>query len=213
MELLEKLRPWFETPSPGEKEEDNIWSDFELFDNEWVEIQNRMEWYESPRVPSIYKDHKYIIKQNMGMPRPEEIYYKQNVDNNKFRSYIDATDNLPSDRGKFRISIQIKTKSPPSGENDFAMVEYLVDTRLKYDMPKGITFLPRFIARPLNQVFRRIFLMYIGEEMIEYDGEFAIEKTREYFQYIRKYHGEEPIQTKSRQATFEPAPEEGMFFQ
>ncbi len=213
MDLLDRIGYWFELPSPDSHEEDNIWHDFHLFNNEWVDIQNRMEWYESPNVPSIYADHKYIMKQNMQMPRPEEIFYSQNVDTDGFRSDIDGTDDLPSGRGRYRISVTIRTKRPPEGENDFAMVEYLVDTRIKYDMPKGIDFLPRFIARPLNRLFRRAFIRYVGEEMIEYDGEFAIEKTREYFQYLRKYHGEEPIQTKSRQARFAPAPEEGIFFQ
>jgi hypothetical protein len=204
---------WIESPDPDSNEEDNIWHDMHEFDGEWVKIQNRLEWFESPNVPSIYEDHKYILKQNMGMGRPEETFYKQNVDSNDFNSNIDAIDDLPSGQGKMRIKIDVSTGYPPSGENDFAMAEYLVDTEIKYDMPQGVTFLPRFLARPLNNLFKRLFIRHIGEDILMRDGEYAIEKTREYFQYIRRYHGEEPVQTKSRQAEFKPVPEGGIFFE
>lgn len=212
--FLDRLKYWIvETPDPGGNPEDNIWSDLHLFDGEWVKIQNRVDWYESPNLPSIYQDHKYILKQNMGMTRPEETYYEQNVDSNAFKSDMYSETSLPSGKGDVRILTQIWTKTAPSGDNDFGMVEYLVTTKIKYDMPNGVTFLPRIVARPLNRFFKWAFINYIGEEMIEQDGEFAIEKAREYYQYVRKYHGEEPIQTKSRQAEFRPAPEEGIFFQ
>jgi hypothetical protein len=211
--LGESIGYWLDSPEPEKDPEDNVWEDFHVFDGEWVQIQNRMEWYESPNVPTIYRDHVYIFNKNMDFSRPEETFYKQNVDSNDFRSKLDARHPLPSGRGDMRIKVRISTKYPPSGENDFAMVEYLVDSEIKYDIPKGATFLPRIIARPLNNMYRRIFMRFIGEEMVERDGEFAIEKTREYFQYIRKYHGEEPVQTKSRQAEFTPIPEEGTFFE
>ncbi|PSH02066.1 MAG: hypothetical protein BRC26_02450, partial [Nanohaloarchaea archaeon QH_8_44_6] len=201
----ESFSYWFlEPPNPRSDPEDNIWHEFDLFKNEWVNIQNRLEWYESPNVPNIYKNHVYLFKNNMEFPRPEETYYKENVESHEFDAEIDCTTELPSGKGDLRINVNILTKTPPSGENNFAMVQYLVDTEMKYDMPRGIGFLPRFLARPLNRTFKFLFMLYIGEEMIEYDGEWAIEKTREYFQYIRKYHGEEPIQTKSRQAEFKP---------
>lgn len=212
-DLISRLKYWFQTPDPDKDERDNIWSDFPIFNNKWVEIQNRVDWYESPNVPDIYKDHKYIMKQNMGMIRPEETYYQQNVDTNAFKSNMYSETDLPSGKGKVRLKTEIWTKNAPSGENDFAMVEYLVRTKIKYDMPQGATFLPRILARPLNRFFKWAFIKHIGEEMIERDGEFAMEKAIEYYQYIRKYHGEEPIQTRSRQAEFKPAPEEGMFFQ
>ena len=204
---------WIESPNPKKNHEDDIWHHMHEFEGDWVQIQNRLEWYESPNVPQIYEDHKYILKQNMGMGRPEEVYYKQNVDSNSFKSDINAEMDLPSGQGEMRIKINIATGYAPSGENDFAMVEYSVDTEIRYDMPQGVTFLPRFLSRPLNSLFKRLFILHIGEEMIEIDGEFAIEKTREYFQYIRKYHGEEPVQTKSRQAEFKPIPEGGIFFE
>jgi hypothetical protein len=211
---LKKIFYWFETPNPDKDHRDNIWEKFHLFNNEWIEIQSRLEWYESPNVPAIYQDHKYIFNQNLGFSaRPEEVYYEQNVDTKQFESHMDVDENLPSGNGKLRLTTKINTKSPPSGENDFAMVQYLVTTDIKYKIDKGITFLPRIIARPLNRFFKWAFLRYIGEEMVERDGEYAIERTREYFQYIRKYHGEEPIQTKTRQAHFKPVPEEGIFFQ
>jgi hypothetical protein len=52
--FLDKVAFWFRTPEPDKKDEDNIWRDFHLFDGEWVELVNRLEWYESPNVPSIY---------------------------------------------------------------------------------------------------------------------------------------------------------------
>lgn len=209
----ESIGYWLDSPDPEHDHDDNVWEDFHVFEGDWIQIQNRMEWYESPNVPSIYEDHKYIFKQNMGFGRPEETFYKQNVDSNDFRSDMDVVTDLPSERGQMRIKVRISTGYPPSGENDFAMAEYVVDTEIRYDIPNGATFLPRFIARPLNEIYARIFFRYIGEEMVERDGEYAIEKTREYFQYIRKYHGEEPIQTKSRQAEFTPMPKEGKFFE
>lgn len=213
-DLKESLEYWFSAPDPDGHEPDNIWSDFHIFDGHWIEIQNRMDRYESPNVPQIYKDHKYIMKQNMGMSRPEEVYYEQNVDDGDFASTMEATDSLPSgDEGEYKITTEIGTGYPPSGENDFALVDYVVTTEIKYDMPNGITFLPRIIARPLNQFFKWAFLRYIGEETVDRDGEYAIEKTTEYFQYLRKYHGEEPIQTKTRKAEYTPMPEEGIFFQ
>jgi hypothetical protein len=48
--------------------------------------------------------------------------------------------------------------------------------------------------------------------MVERDGEYARERTAEYFQYLRQYHGEEPTQEKTRRADFNPLPEEGVFF-
>lgn len=212
--LKESILYWFfEMPTPGDDEDDNIWHDFHLFDGHWLEIQNRMDWYESPNVPTIYTEHKYIFKQNMDMGRPEETYYYENVDSGEFKSTMECDESLPSGLGDLKIITDIKTKSPPSGENDFCMAEYHVTTEIKYDIPNGITFLPRIIARPLNRFFRWAFMKHIGHETVERDGEYAIERTTEYFQYIRKYHGEEPIQTKTRQADFQPMPEEGVFFQ
>lgn len=211
--LGDRILYWFDFPDPDKHDEDNVWHDFHVFDDEWVEVQSRLEWYESPHVYQIYKDHKYIIYQNMGMMRPEETYYKENVDSGEFRSHMDATEELPSGMGQMRLRVRLRSKSDPSGENDFAMMQYLVDTEVKYDIRNGITFLPRIFARPLNRIFKWAFAEFVGEEMMERDGEYAIERTRDYFQYLRKYHGEEPVQTKSRQAEFTPIPEEGIFFQ
>lgn len=211
--VKEDLMYWLKPPQPHKDPGDNIWHDFHIFDGEWIDIMNRTDWYESPNVPSIYEDHKYIFKQNMGMNRPEETFYSQNVDTNEFHSVIECEEDLPSGHGKMMIETDIETGYAPSGENNFAKGEYLVTTKIKYEMPKGIDFLPRLIARPLNSFFRWAFLNYIGEEMIERDGEYARERTFEYFNYVRKYHGEEPIQTKTRQAEFKPSPEEGIFFQ
>lgn len=215
-EVLEPILKWFRFPDPDNHHKDNIWHDFHIFDGHWVEIQNRVEWYESPKVPQIYKDHVYIIKKAMELGRPEETFYYQNVDSNEFSSEIEKDGNdLPSGAGgaEWKLEIELEAKTPPSGENDFAWVEYFVKTSIRYKMPQGITFLPRIVARPLNRFFKWAFLQYLGEEMIDYDGEYAREKTNEYFQHLRKYHGEEPTQTKTRQAEFKPMPEEGVFFQ
>lgn len=211
--LTDGFKYWFGFPDPDNRDEDNIWEDFHLFDGHWIELQNRRDWYQSPNVPSIYEDHKYIFNQNMSMAKPEERYFKQNVDNGKFRSHMVVGEELPSGKGELRIKTKIRTKSAPSGENNFCMVQYRVFTEIKYDMPQGVVFLPRIISRPLNQFFKSAFLRYIGEEIIEYDSEYARERSTEYFQYLRKYHGEEPIQSKSRQAEFKPMPEDGVFFQ
>jgi hypothetical protein len=153
------------------------------------------------------------MKENMNMERPFENYYYQNVDSNEFESKMECSQPLPSGRGTYRIRPRIRTKSPPSGENDFCLVEYWSRVEMKYDMPNGVDFLPRVVARPLNRFFRWAFVKYIGEEMVEYDGEYAREKMMEYVQYVRKYHGEEPTQVKTRQAHFEPVPDDGVFFQ
>lgn len=225
--IKRRILPWFHFPGTdsddksyytGHMEEkfgeiDDIWSEFHLFQNEWVEIENRVDWYQSPNVPSIYENHKYIFKQNMGVGRPDERYYEENVDSNEFKSRMHAVEELPSGRGKLRIVPTINTKSPPSGENNFCYVEYFVRTQLKYDMPSGITFLPRVLAYPMNRFMKWVFFLYMAEHMVDYDGEYARERAAEYFQYIRKYHGEEPTQTKTRQAEFKPVPEEGIFFQ
>lgn len=222
-----RILPWFHFPGTDSDDKDyyteemehhfghidEIWHHFDLFDGGWHEIQNRVDWYESPKVPRIYKDHVYIFKQNMDMGRPDEIYYEENVDSRSFKSTIHKEGDLPSGRGKLRIESTISTKTPPSGENDFAFVEYFVATKLKYDMPKGVQKLPRILAHPMNRFFKWAFMMYMGHHMVDYDGEYAREKTTEYFQYLRKYHGEEPTQTKTRQAEFKPVPEEGIFFQ
>lgn len=212
--IPDSITYWFALPGPGG--EDNIWHHFHLFDGHWVDVQNRMEWYESPNVPTIYTDHKYIFKQNMGMGRPEETYYEENADSGDFKSEMEVTEDLPSGigDGEMKIEVEINTLSPPSGENDFCLVSYTVDTQVKYGgVPQGVKFLPRFLANPLNRFFKWAFMQFIAEEMVDRDGEYAIERTREYFQYLRKYHGEEPTQTKSRQAEFTPLPEDGIFFQ
>lgn len=209
--VRKSLEYWFGFPDGSGK--DNIWSDFHIFDGEWIHIQNRREWYESPNVPGIYEDHKNIMKQNMGMGRPEENFFKQNIDDEGFASTMIAIEGLPSGRGEVKIETNIDTKNPPSGENNFCMVEYVVNTYIKYNIPNGVTFLPRIIARPLNRFFKWAFFNYIGEEMVEYDGEYARERTTEYAQYVRKYHGEEPTQTKTRQAEYKPSFEDGIFFQ
>jgi len=153
------------------------------------------------------------MKANMGMGRPEENEFSQNVDNGEFSSEMHVIEGLPSGRGDVKIETNIGTKSPPSGENDFCLVEYVVDTHIRYNMPGGVNFLPRIIAIPINRFFKWAFLNYIGEEIVEYDGEYARERTTEYFQYIRKYHGEEPTQTRTRQAVYKPSFEDGVFFQ
>lgn len=214
------ILPWIHSPgtySDDEEEErfersDNIWSDFHLFDDNWVEIMNKVEWYQSPNVPTIYAEHKYVFR-NIDMGRPYEEFYFQDVGTGEFESKMSNTDGLPSGKGELKLTPTIGTKAPPEGENDFGFVEYQVELEISYDMPSGITFLPRFLAYPLNRFFKWAFIHYIGEEMIEYDGEYAREKLYEYFEYIRKYHGEEPMQSKTREAHFKPSVEEGVFFQ
>lgn len=214
-DLLDRsgIMRWLETPDPDENDMDNVWSDFHVFNNEWQLVQNRKEWYESPNVPQIYKDHKYIFDKNMEMGKPEETYYYQNVDSNEFASEMFINEDLPSNRGQMRLEVALETKYAPSGENNFAMVEYVVDTKMKYDMPRTVKYLPRILALPLAYTYRWIFMIFIAEEMVERDGEYAIERGQQYYQYIRKYHGEEPQQTKSRQAHFTPLPEDGIFFE
>ncbi|MEF8880411.1 MAG: hypothetical protein V5A72_01100 [Candidatus Nanohaloarchaea archaeon] len=211
---MDSILYWFEFPEPEANEEDNVWSQFHLFDGDWVEIMNKKEYYNSPHVPSIYTEHKKIVKQNMGMEKPFESYYYQNVDNGSFASVMEIKDSvLPSGNGELKLDVEIETVGPPSGENNACEVEYFVKGSIRYDIPNGIDFLPRILARPLNRFFKWAFFKFIGEEQIEYDGEYAKERINEYFQYIRKYHGEEPLQTKSRQAVFKPSVKDGVFFQ
>lgn len=211
--LVRAFDKWFGFPDGSEKEDD-IWHDFHIFDGHWIQIQNRREWYESPNVPSIYGDHKNIMKSNMGMSRPEENFFKQNIDDGGFASEMHAIEGLPSgSEGQLKIETNIGTKNPPSGDNDFCMVEYKVNTYIKYNVPGGIKFLPRILAIPINRFFKWAYLNQIAEEMVEYDGEYARERTAEYMQYIRKYHGEEPTQTRTRQAVYKPSFEDGVFFQ
>jgi hypothetical protein len=224
--FLDTLMAWMRTPDPDEKkgrehweyekfgESDEVWSDFHLFHDDWVEIANKKEWYDSPHVPQIYTDHKKIVKQNMGMNRPFEEFYYENADNGDFTSEMYVEDNgLPSGNGNLRLYIDIDTQNPPSGENDACLVEYFVKGKINYKVPDGVDFLPRFIAYPINRFFKWAYLEFLAEEQIEYDGEYAQERINEYFQYIRKYHGEEPTQSKSRQAVFKPSVEDGVFFQ
>lgn len=194
--------------------EDDIWEEYKLFDGEWVMIQDRRTLYESPNVPQIYEDHKFIFR-NMGVSKPHESDYVQNIDSGEFSATLHTYDYLPSGmgNGKFRITVDIGMETPPQGENDFGLVDYTVSTYMKYSMPSGIDWLPRILANPLNRLFRFAFMFRIGKEILESDAEFAREKTREYQQYLRKYHGEEPVQTKSRRADYNPQPEEGVFFQ
>lgn len=227
---IDYILAWFKTPDPSrdrmewevEKfgERDDTWSDFHLFHGEWVEIINKKEWYESPHVPQIYTDHKKILKQNMQLTRPFESWYAERMSDGDFESRMNVGGEgtgdlaLPSENGFYKIEIEISLPGgPPSGENDACLVEYFVKGSIKYDIPDGITFLPRIIAYPLNKFFKWAFLEFVGEEQIEYDGEFTREKINEYFQYLRKYHGEEPLQAKSRQAEFRPSVDNGVFFQ
>ncbi|QGA79916.1 hypothetical protein [Candidatus Nanohalobium constans] len=221
------ILPWLHTPDTYkvegknfDEEEafekgDNVWHDFHLFHGDWVEVVNKKEWYDSPHVPQIYANHKKILKQNMQLNRPFEEWYAEKIDNGDFESHMYVNgDGLPSGNGDYRIYIEIDSVGAPSGENDACTVEYFVKGKLKYDkIPGGIDFLPRFIAYPLNRFFKWAYLEMLAEEQIEYDGEYVREKVNEYFQYLRKYHGEEPLQTKSRQAVFKPAVEDGVFFQ
>ncbi|MFB6241288.1 MAG: hypothetical protein ABEJ36_00610 [Candidatus Nanosalina sp.] len=221
---FEPLIAWFRTPKPGggyvtdyEKErfheKDDIWHHEEVFSGDEILIESTTEWYESPNVGTIYEDHKYLFNQNMDMNKPFETFYFQNADTGEFKSEMNVGESLPSDNGTLNISVTIKTKNAPSGENNFAMMDYSAELDLEYgEIPNGINWLPRILAYPLNRMFRYYFIRYIGEEMLEYDIEYARERFKEYFQYIRKYHGEEPVQTKSRQAHFE-TPYEGTFFE
>lgn len=209
---------WFRTPKPNDNEKDDIWSEHPIFNSDDVEVTNRVEWYESPNVPSIYKDHKHIFKKQMDLARPEETYFFQNLDSNEFRSQMKIGDGnfghleLPSELGHFHIETRIRTKSPPSGDNEFALVEYFSRVFVNYSAPQGVTILPRFVARPINMFFRWAFLKYIGEDAVEEDGEYARQQLTEYFQYLRKYHGEEPVQTKTRLEEPPEVPEDGTFF-
>jgi hypothetical protein len=215
-----KLMCWFHTPktynSDYEEEKfheaDDIWHHEHLFEGDWLEIQNKAEWYESPNVVSIYKEHKYIFNQNMEMSKPRETFYSENVDSGDFESTMECVEGLPSGKGKVKLTTNIATQSPPSGENDFGLMEYWVTLEVKYGFPDGITFLPRILAHPLNNLFKKWFINRLGEEMIEYDIEYARERLSEYFDYIRQYHGEEPVQTKTRQEAYTP-PTDGTFFQ
>lgn len=218
--FLGKLACYFHTPGTyntdweEEKfhEADDVWHHEEIFNGDYHLIESSIEWYESPNVPTVYTDHKYIFNQNMGMGKPTEKYYEQNVDSDDFKSNMIIREGLPSERGKLKIDTTVKTKSSPSGENNFAMVDYSVKLFIKYSEVDGIEWLPRFIANPLNSLFRYYFVRYIGEEMLEYDIEYSRERMIEYFDYLRKYHGEEPVQSKTRQEHFE-TPWEGTFFE
>jgi hypothetical protein len=205
---------WLSRPKPGKHDEDDPWHEFELLNESWVKIQERREWYESPNVPGIYKEHKYIFNANMGMGTPYEREFEQNIDDNSFATEFYVSEDLPSGigSGTLRITSEISTQYPPSDDNGFCLVEYLVSTEIKYSIAKGITWLPRILARPLNRLFRFVFYLAIVSDMVERDGEYARERTAEYFQYLRQYHGEEPTQEKTRRADFNPLPEEGVFF-
>ncbi len=204
---------WLGTPDPSSHEhpDDNIWHHLEVFDNKWTEVMNKVEWYESPNVPTIYKEHKYVFK-NIDMGRPFEEFYMQKMHTGEFEAKMWNTETLPSGRGELRITPEIKTKSPPD-DNGFCLVEYFVKLEIKYDMPNGFESLPRIIAYPLNKFFKWGFIKFIGEEILVRDSEYAQEKLLEYMQYIRKYHGEEPVQSKTRESEFMPALEEGRFFE
>ena len=218
--FLGKIACYFHTPgtynTDWEEEKfhsaDEVWHHDEIFNGDEHLIESTTEWYESPNVASIYSDHKYIFNQNMGVMKPIEEYYEQNVDTDEFKSNMFVKENLPSQRGKLKIDTTIKTKSPPSGENNFALMDYSVKLFISYNGVEGITWLPRFLANPLNSLFRYYFVRYIAEEMLEYDIEYSRERVVEYFQYLRKYHGEEPVQTRTSQSSFE-TPFEGTFFE
>jgi hypothetical protein len=210
--LLGKILYWFETPDPSSDHDDDIWHHDHLVNSGWVLLQNKVEWYESPQVITIYTEHKYIFNQNMDMDKPHEKFYYQNVDSDEFESIMLAEEELPSGWGDVRIRTDIETVSPPSGDNEFATVEYFVSVEVNYSLPNGITFLPRILARPLNRFFKRVFVSHVMEEAVEYDTEYARERMAEYFDYIRKYHGEEPVQTKTQREAYKPG-NEGTFFQ
>lgn len=218
---IRKLFSWFNLPgsygSEWEEEQfgekDDIWSHEHLFDSGWVEIQNKVEWYESPQVISIYEEHKYIFNTNMDIEKPHEKFYYQNVDSGDFESIMIVKEGLPSGMGNLRLTTDISTKTPPSGDNEFANVEYFVKMEVDYsELPSGISFLPRILAYPLNRAFKRVYVNQVLEEEVEYDTEYARERMAEYYDYIRKYHGEEPVQTKTQREEYEPG-NEGSFFQ
>lgn len=208
--MVKGLKFWISKPD-GSHEEDNIWSDFHVFDGHWVEVMNREEWYESPNVPTIYKEHKFVFKNiDMGRPFEEEFMQKMHTGEFEVKMWNDQT--LPSGKGKLKLTSEISTKSPPD-ENGFCLVEYFVKLEIKYDMPQGITNLPRILAYPLNKFFKWGFFKFIGEEIVVRDSEYAQQKLLQYMQYIRKYHGEEPLQSKTRESEYKPALEEGRFFE
>lgn len=216
-----RLLYWFKRPDPENDDHDDVWHEHPVFNNGEVEVSNRVEWYESPNVPTIYKDHKHIFSKNMDLTRPFEEYFYQNVDSNEFRSKMSVGDpdqgfgtvELPSELGHMIIRTRIRTKTPPSGDNEFALVEYFAQVYIEYHAPQGITILPRILSRPLNRFFKWAFLQYIGNEAVEEDGEFARQQLTEYFQYLRKYHGEEPVQTKTRLEEAPEIPDDGTFFE
>ena len=219
--ILRKIFSWFNTPgSYGSEweeerfeERDDIWAEEHLLDSGWQEIQNKVEWYESPQVITIYEEHKYIFNTNMEIEKPHEKFYYQNVGSDDFESIMIVTEDLPSGLGELKLKTDISTQTPPSGDNEFANVEYFVTLEVRYNrLPSGITFLPRILAHPLNGFFKRLYENNILEEEVEYDLEYARERMMEYYDYIRKYHGEEPVQTKTTREEYEPG-NEGPFFQ
>ena len=218
--FLGKVACYFHTPGTSNTDwedekfssADSVWHHDEIFNGDEHLIESTTEWYESPNVVTVYTDHKYIFNQNMSMDKPTEKYYEQNVDTDEFKSNMIAEESLPSQRGKLKIDTTVKTKAPPSGENNFALMDYSVKLFIKYNTVDGIDWLPRIIANPLNSMFRYYFIRFIGEEMLEYDIEYSRERVVEYFQYLRKYHGEEPVQTRTSQQSFE-TPFEGTFFE
>jgi hypothetical protein len=214
-----KMMCWFHTPGTeksdweSEKfhEKDDIWHHEHIFEGEWVEIQNKAEWYESPNIVSIYKDHKYIFNQNMNLDKPAETFYYENVDSGEFESIMEVSEGLPSKHGKLKLTTNPATQSPPSGDNDFGLIEYWVTLEVKYDFPDGINWLPRIFAYPLNKFFKKWFTNQLGGRMVGYDMEFAREKMMDYFNSLRKYHGEEPVQTKTQQGQYTPDTDEQFF--
>ncbi|MFB6203054.1 MAG: hypothetical protein ABEK01_01035 [Candidatus Nanohaloarchaea archaeon] len=207
MTLGEWLREMFlETP------DGTVW-EAPLFAGEWTELQNKLEWYESPQIVQIYEGHKQLLSQNMDLGSPTETHFEQNIDSGGFGSTMHVTDELPSGRGEMKLEIEIETQIPPSGDNNYGTVEYIGHVYVRYDLPSGISFLPKIIANPLNRFFRRVFEETILEGILVHDTEYARERLADYFNYLRKYHGEEPVQTKTNQLLHENFPEEREFFE
>ncbi|MFB6192688.1 MAG: hypothetical protein ABEK00_00380 [Candidatus Nanohaloarchaea archaeon] len=198
-----KLMCWLHHPGTYEtdyeedkfEDSDDLWGN-PVFGGDWVEIQTKVESYESPNVVTIYEDHGNILEE-IGLGSPSESFYYENLDNGEFESEMESTADLPSGKGEMKLTINPETKYPPSDDNEFALIDYWVQLEVSFDFPDGVDWMPRIFAYPLNKFLKKWFVSQLGGRMVGYDMEFAREKLMDYFDSLRKYHGEEPVQTKT----------------
>ncbi|MDY6789468.1 MAG: hypothetical protein SVV03_05920 [Candidatus Nanohaloarchaea archaeon] len=173
------------------------------------EVASVEDWYQTDGIVDLYKKMKKILEQDFNFDDVQEVFYMQNMDNNKFETEIYATNEV-STRGIRKIQdigsntrvvyfINYFPRTPIKSTDDgyFGTMQLDITAKLEVDMPGKEDSL-------MDSVFRRIWFNLLYRQQFYYWVEFTREELLRFVNRVREFLDLEPTVGKTRRLHFEP---------